>query len=65
MQVSAAMVMEDRPRVSWTTFMWYPSGQTKRGHAVPQVTQPDRRQPCLSGKPTEGAGQRAVVGSGP
>ena len=53
--MSAAIVMDDRPRVSWTTFMSCPAAKLQQGRGpVAQVVQPDGRQPGEVGDHVEG-----------
>ena len=59
--MSAAMVMEDRPRVSWTTFMSCPAAKQQGGGAVAQVVQADGRQPGEVGEQVERVGDRGGV----
>ena len=62
--MSAAMVMEDRPRVSWTTFMSCPGGEQQGRGAVAQVVQPDPEQPGEVGDHVEHAGDVGGVQRG-
>jgi hypothetical protein len=60
--------MEYRPRVAWTTFMWWPAAKLG-GRAVAQVVQPDGGQAGEVGDLGEGVGdvggvRRGAVGAG-
>ena len=59
--MSAAMVMEDRPRVSCTTFMLCPAAGSRVAARVAQVVKADWRQPGEVGEHVEGGGDRGGV----